>query len=132
MQIMLKSERRGLLGVKFEAGELHLQVAHGFTFVVYIHIINDILINHDFCFRRIIAVSLQAPIRVKSTTDIKIFVALFESPSEIRTLLIPSYFGLTLYGIRDTLQSLRSSKFDKKSFVWLPRQQFNGVVLFFE
>ena len=69
------------------------------------------------------------------------------------TLLIPSYFGLTLYtkggssgppyylintwlykpqilqGIRDTIQGLRKHKVCKKSFVWLPWQLFDNMVL---
>ena len=68
------------------------------------------------------------------------------------TLLIPSYFGPTLYtrgviwtpcylintwlykpqilqGIRDTLQGLRKHKVCKKSFVWLPWQLFDNLVL---
>ena len=74
------------------------------------------------------------------------------------TLLIQSYFGPTLYtngggghlppppphylintslykpqilqGIRDTLQGLRKDKVCKKSFVWLPWQLFENMVLF--
>ena len=71
------------------------------------------------------------------------------------TLLIPRYFGPTLYtkggrviwtpyylintwlykrqilqGIRDTLQGLRKYKVCKKSFVWLPWQPFDNMVLF--
>ena len=70
------------------------------------------------------------------------------------TLLIPSYFGPTLYtkggssgppyylnntwlykrqilqGIRDTLQGLRKYKVCKKSFVWLLWQLFDNMVLF--
>ena len=72
------------------------------------------------------------------------------------SLLIPSYFGPTLYtkgghpdlplpyflintwsykpqilqGIRDTLQGLRKHKVCKKSFAWLPWQLFDNMVLF--
>ena len=73
------------------------------------------------------------------------------------TLLIPSYFGPTLYtkaggggssgspyylintwlykpqilqDIRNTLQGLRKHKVCKKSFVWLPWQLFDNMVLF--
>ena len=69
------------------------------------------------------------------------------------TLLILSYFGPTLYtkgssgpphylintwlykcqilqGIRDILQGLRKYKVCKKSFVWLPWQLFDKMVLF--
>ena len=71
------------------------------------------------------------------------------------TILIPSYFGPTLYtggggvvctqyylintwlyksqilqGFRDTLQGLRKHKVCKKSFVWLPWQLFDNMVLF--
>ena len=70
------------------------------------------------------------------------------------TLYIPSYFGPTLHtkgrssgpptisstrdctnlkflqGIRYTLQGLRKHKVCKKSFVWLPWQLFDNMVLF--
>ena len=71
-------------------------------------------------------------------------------PSITLTILIPSYFGPTLYtkgegdhldpryypintwlykrqilqGIRDTLKGLRKDKVSKKSFIWLPWQLF--------
>ena len=80
-----------------------------------------------------------------------------EDGSNKLNLLIPSYFGPTLYtkgggggghldpyylintwlyqpqilqGIRYTLQDLRKHKVCKKSFVWLPWQLFDNMVLF--
>ena len=40
------------------------------------------------------------------------------------------YKRQTLQGIRDTLQGLRKYKVCKQSFVWLPWQLFDNMVLF--
>ena len=40
------------------------------------------------------------------------------------------YIPQILQGIRDTLQGLRKHKVCKKSFVWLPWQLFDNIVLF--